>query len=72
MTVAPDKTSRIGRSELPIKQVYSPASARHKAGKTATSRSAMRCSSRQLRNGLILANMIGWLAIMLLIWRLFL
>lgn len=30
----------------------------------------MRCSSRQLRNGLILANVIGWMIIAYLIWLL--
>lgn len=72
MSPTPDKANRIGRPDTPTKQVYSGAQSQHKDEDvdTRSSQSPMRCSSRQLRNGLILANVIGWMAIVILVWRL--
>lgn len=71
MTAAPDKANQIGHPDAPTKQMYLPAPAQHKGDEVdTTSPSPMRCSSRQLRNGLILANVIGWMIIAHLIWLL--
>jgi hypothetical protein len=71
MSPTHDKANRIGRPAPTTKQVYSGDSAQHKESDVDTTpQLPMRCSSRQIRNGLILANVIGWMAIVIAAWRL--